>query len=140
MNKSNLIYFIFISCLITLFALYNSIIYTTNYNHKLSKKAIVGQKIWQQKNCFNCHQVYGLGGYLGPDLTNIYSNPNKGEKYIEAMLNSGVKSMPKYEFNKAEKDALISFLREIDKTGYFPDFNSKIQPNGWVEIKLKNEK
>ena len=30
-----------------------------------------GQQIYQQSNCMACHQFYGLGGYMGPDLTNV---------------------------------------------------------------------
>jgi len=43
-----------------------------------SEKALQGQQLWQQNNCFSCHQIYGLGGYLGPDLTNVYSQRGKG--------------------------------------------------------------
>ena len=62
--------------LISVFALYNFNIYTSKSNYgsiHLSKKAIEGENIWLQKNCNSCHQLYGLGGYLGPDLTNIFS-------------------------------------------------------------------
>jgi nitric oxide reductase subunit C len=47
--------------------------------------------------------------------------------------------MPKFKFNGTEKEALIQFLKEVDKTGYYPNTNTKIQPNGWVLIKYKNE-
>ena len=55
------------------------------------------------------------------------------------MLNSGVKSMPKFKFNGTEKEALIQFLKEVDQTGYYPNTNTEIQPNGWVVIKYKHE-
>ena len=55
------------------------------------------------------------------------------------MLNSGVKSMPKFHFNKFEKEVLIQFLKEVDQTGYYPNANSVIETNGWVSIKYKNE-
>ena len=44
-----------------------------------SEKAVSGRIVWQKYNCQSCHQLYGLGRYLGPDLTNVVSNPKKGE-------------------------------------------------------------
>jgi len=84
--------------------------------------------------------VYGLGGYLGQDLTNIYSSPNKGGSYIKAFLNSGVKSMPKFNFSEEEKEAIVSYLKHIDSTGYFPNYEASLHKTGWVELKYKNEK
>lgn len=132
-----------IGLLITTFCFYNYLIYTSKENGepiKLSKKALVGQKIWQDKNCWSCHQTYGLGGYLGPDLTNIYSNKNKGPNYIKAFLNSGVKSMPKFNFTEQEKEAIIAYLKTINSTGYYPNYDAALKVNGWVELKYKNEK
>ena len=99
-----------------------------------------GQKLWQRHNCFSCHQLYGLGGYLGPDLTNVYSEKGKGKDYIKSFLNSGVKTMPRFNFSEKEKAAIVSFLKEVDATGYYPNYNSAIQYNGWVEIDTKSEK
>lgn len=132
-----------ISSLAMFFCFYNYLIYTSKEKEtpiKLSKKALSGQKLWQDNNCWSCHQIYGLGGYLGPDLTNIYSNSNKGPNYIEAFLNSGVKSMPKFNFTKEEKKAIVAYLKTIDSTGYYPNHDAMIRANGWVELKYKNEK
>lgn len=133
---------LFLLLLISLFSIYNFTIYTSKTDYgtiHLSKKAIQGENIWLKNNCNSCHQLYGLGGYLGPDLTNVYSNKNKNTYYLKAMLNSGVKSMPKFKFNNTEKEALIQFLKEVDQTGYYPNTNTEIKPNGWVSIKNKNE-
>jgi len=48
--------------------------------------------------------------------------------------------MPKFNFTNEEKYALLMFLKEVDKTGYYPNHNSNTEPNGWVEITNKNEK
>lgn len=131
-------YLLFLSLLISLFFAYNFIIYTSKEDYgtiHLSKKAIQGETIWLKKNCNSCHQFYGLGGYLGPDLTNVYSK--RDEANIKAMLNSGVNTMPKFSFNETEKDALIQFLKEVDQTGYYPNKEAAIEPNGWVKIKDK---
>ena len=131
-----------ISILLVVFCGYNLLIYTSNNNDatvKLSVEAVLGQQLWQENNCWSCHQVYGLGGYLGPDLTNVFSAPNKGANYIKAFLNSGVKSMPKFNFLESEKDAIVTYLKYIDSTGYYPNFDADFKVNGWVELKYKNE-
>ncbi len=129
-----------ISFLLTLFVVFNGFIYTSNENEnpiKLTGHALQGQRLWQENNCWSCHQIYGLGGYLGPDLTNVYSAKNKGPEYIKAFLNSGVKTMPKFNFSETEKEALVAYLKLLDSTGYFPNYNAKFKPNGWVELDYK---
>ncbi len=131
-------YLLFLSLLISLFLAYNFIIYTSKEDYgtiHFSKKAIQGETIWLENNCNSCHQFYGLGGYLGPDLTNIYSK--RDEAIIKTMLTSGVNAMPKFSFNEDEKEALIQFLKEVDLTGYYPNKKVSIEYNGWVEIKNK---
>ncbi len=139
-KKANIL---IISVLITLFSVYNIFIYTSQNCKqpiKLSIKASIGQQLWQDNNCWSCHQIYGLGGYLGPDLTNIYSTPNKGGNYIKAFLNSGIKSMPKFNFSDKEKEAIVSYLKYIDSTGYYPNYDARFEFTGWVDLKNKNEK
>lgn len=133
-------YLFFLLFLVSVFTLYNFNIYTSESNYgsvHLSKKAMEGENIWLQNNCNSCHQLYGLGGYLGPDLTNVYSTNGKGETYIKAMLNSGIKSMPKFNFNDSDIDKIIQFLKEVDQTGYYPNLDAQFQKNGWVDIKYK---
>lgn len=128
--------------LVTMFIIYNVVVYTqgtSNTTPKMSGLAIKGEVLYQENNCTACHQFYGLGGYLGPDLTNIISNKKKGPAYAKAFLNSGVKAMPKFDFTDDEQDALIQFLTEIDKTGYFPIVNAEANVDGWVDMKYKNQ-
>jgi len=87
--------------LLTIFAIYNIILYTSGASQndkKLSKKALNGQELWQEHNCTACHQFYGLGGYLGPDLTNVFSDSLKTQNDLKNIINSGILSMPKYNF------------------------------------------
>lgn len=124
--------------LITFFGVYNYWVYSNSQplsKPGLTPLALEGQQLWQNNNCNSCHQFYGLGGYLGPDLTNVYST--KGEAYIHAILNSGISTMPQFNFNDEDKQKIIAFLKEVDNTGYYPDKNSIIHKNGWVEIKEK---
>lgn len=133
-------YLFILLVLITAFTLYNFNIYTSKANYttiRLTEKAIEGENIWLQNNCSSCHQMYGLGGYLGPDLTNVYSADGKGESYIKSMLNSGIKSMPVFNFTDDEKDKIVQFFKEVDQTGYYPDVEAKMSNDGWVTIKNK---
>lgn len=131
---------IVIISLVSFFALYNYFVYTQTSiepTRLLSNLALKGEGLYQKNNCTACHQFYGLGGYLGPDLTNVISSPDKGEAYVKAFLNSGIKSMPKFNFNEEEKNAIVQFLREVDETGFYPNYQSKMKTNGWVDINYK---
>ncbi len=142
MNKTTRRNFIVITGLVSIVSIYNYFIYTSEERLNpviLTPIAMEGQALWQQNNCWSCHQIYGLGGYLGPDLTNVYSNPGKGANYIKAFLNSGVKAMPKFNFSDHQKDALVAYLQQVDSTGYYPITNGDIQANGWVKLKYKHE-
>lgn len=74
-----------------------------------------GKMLWQEKNCVACHQVFGLGGYLGPDLTNVYSL--KGPVYIKAFIANGTSVMPNFGFSEAEMEDLIAYMKMLDASG-----------------------
>ncbi len=101
------------------------------------KKASNGRIVWQKYNCQSCHQLYGLGGYLGPDLTNIFSNPLKGEIVIRALIKTGVKQMPACNINDEDLSSLIEFLKSTDESGKSDPRNFKITTTGMIE---QNEK
>jgi len=135
-------YFIVLAALMAIFAFYNYVVYNTDGYvavEKLSPVAVKGQQLFQSNRCWSCHQLYGLGGYLGPDLTNIYSTDGKGPTYIKAFLNSGVKSMPQFHFTEEEKNALVEYLKHVDHTGIYPNYDAEIEATGWVKIKYRNE-
>lgn len=86
-----------------------------NNTSPLTKEVRQGWDLWQNKNCQACHQLYGLGGYMGPDLTNAVSTIGKGT--IEALLKSGTSRMPDFHLKQEEIDRIYSFLEWVDKTG-----------------------
>lgn len=136
-------YLYVIVILLATFGLYNYVVYNTEgyiAAEKLSPQAVKGQQLFQSNRCWSCHQLYGLGGYLGPDLTNVYSDEKKGPLYIKAFLNSGVKSMPQFNFDEEEKDAIVEYLKQVDETGIYPNYDAEIEATGWVKIKYRNEK
>jgi nitric oxide reductase subunit C len=77
-------------------------------------EAEAGQQLWQEKNCQSCHQLYGLGGYLGPDLTNVAA---KGRPYMRVFIRNGTARMPDFHLNAAEVDQLLAFLSWVDASG-----------------------
>ncbi len=55
-------------------------------------------------------------------------------------MNSGVKSMPVFDFTENEKNAIVAYLQFIDSTGYYPNYDASIEATGWVKLKYKHEK
>lgn len=77
-----------------------------------------GKILWQKYNCQSCHQLYGLGGYLGPDLTNCYSAPHKGPGYMDAILQYGTGIMPDFKLTPSERSKIIEYLKYVDNSGH----------------------
>jgi nitric oxide reductase subunit C len=96
-------------------------------------KAANGKLVWQKYNCQSCHQLYGLGGYLGPDLTNCIAQEGKGELYVKAMIEVGTKQMPAFKLSDQEVTSLMAFLYSINKTGNSDPKSYTIFNNGMIE-------
>ena len=108
--------------LCSLFLLYSIYIYlgplrNTKAQEHPKDKIAEGRLVWQKYNCQACHQLYGLGGYLGPDLTNLTGQPKKDLNYIKGMISSGAKQMPAYHLSDNELNNLYTFLDAVNKTG-----------------------
>ena len=91
----------------------------------------IGKLVWQKYNCNSCHQLYGLGGYLGPDLTNVYSSRSK--EYIKSFLINGTATMPKFNVNEYEINSLIQYFRSIDNSGKSDPRIFRIKTDGTIE-------
>lgn len=104
------------------FVFYSAYVYTTGTDAShvppMSGQARHGQALFQEKNCIACHQFYGLGGYMGPDLTNVVSNYSPA--YARAFLVAGTARMPNFDFSEDEVDALVAYLEFVDSTGTYP--------------------
>ena len=81
-----------------------------------SPLAAAGKDLFQKHNCGSCHQVYGLGGYLGTDLTTAYSDPKRGPAYMKALLQAGGGRMPDFRLKEEEINALMAYFQYIDTT------------------------
>lgn len=121
----------------TLFIAYSVNIYFSSADNEitLSPEAGKGKQLFQDYNCGACHQLYGLGGYMGPDLTNVISNPYKGEAYATAFIKSGTVKMPNFNLNDYQISCLVEYLKQIDKTGHSPVRNFEVYPWGDVDYK-----
>jgi hypothetical protein len=82
----------------------------------MNEQAARGKRLYQEHNCTACHQIYGLGGYLGPELTTVMSDPARGEAYARAILTSGTQRMPDFKLSQGETDQLLAFLKYVDTT------------------------
>lgn len=86
----------------------------TQFDNELASN---GRLIWQKYNCQSCHQLFGLGGYLGPDLTNIISKYNNSDIYIKSLVKAGVKQMPSFTISDKDMESLIEFLKIANASG-----------------------
>lgn len=100
-------------------------------NYTVSSEALRGKVIWQKYNCNACHQIYGLGGFLGPDITNVSSLRN--ESYIKIFLQNGTDRMPNFHLTDQEIQELVAYLNSIDKTGNSDPRTFILKYNGTIE-------
>ena len=121
-----------IMCLTGPFLYYSFTLYSSLpvQNSTLNKEVLNGKIIWQQYNCNSCHQVYGLGGYLGPDITNAYSK--KGPGYITAFLKSGTETMPDFHLQEKQINDLLAYLKNIDQSGKADPRTFTIKKDGTI--------
>lgn len=84
----------------------------------MSDEAREGKRAWERRNCSACHQIYGMGGYLGPDLTNVWSR--RGSNHVARVLTEGWQDMPNLNLAEREIERLMDYLEFLDTTGTFP--------------------
>lgn len=128
---------IYLSLIIS-FTFYSFSIYTwsSRPNHRLNTSlAQQGKFVFQENNCIACHQLYGLGGYIGPDLTNTYSA--KGKEYMKVVITYGMGNMPKLNLTELEINALVEFLKSVDSSGISPYKHVTFNYDGTVKQCLK---
>lgn len=92
-----------------------------------------GYAVFQAKNCIACHQLYGLGGYMGPDLTNVVSGPAKGADYARGFIEFGTARMPDFNLSPAEVDNLIHLFEYTAASGPYPPRAPKLNWYGTVD-------
>ncbi len=81
----------------------------------LSGQASAGRDVWHRHNCQSCHQIYGFGGFLGPDLTNATERLTRAR--VDTVLTIGAGQMPAFDLSDADRRAIEAFLAEVHETG-----------------------
>ena len=92
-----------------------------------------GQQLFRENNCWACHQIYGLGGYMGPDLTNIVINPDLGPDYARLFIEEGTDRMPNFELNIQEVDDIVAYLEHVGAAGNYNPKKGKVTWYGTVK-------
>ncbi|MFQ5564781.1 MAG: c-type cytochrome [Paracoccaceae bacterium] len=77
-----------------------------------------GAEVWRSENCIACHAIYGLGGHIGPDLTNTVSR--LGPDGVATKVAGGGRAMPAIVLDEEAAASLIAWLSYIDATGVYP--------------------
>jgi nitric oxide reductase subunit C len=81
----------------------------------LDQQALVGRRVWHERGCQTCHQLYGFGGFLGPDLTN--ASPRLAPDRLRTVLTVGSGAMPAFGLSEEEIAGVAAFLAAVDRTG-----------------------
>ena len=89
---------------------------TQDAGPRLSEQEWRGLDLWREHNCQACHQIYGFGGFLGPDLTNMVGEDTPDDAYW-GVLSSGLNRMPALHLDGDDKKALMAYLRAVNRTG-----------------------
>ncbi|MCB0769583.1 MAG: cytochrome c [Flavobacteriales bacterium] len=121
--------------LIGLFLLQTGLTYTVSTEaptpaSELNASAQRGEALYRKFNCTACHQFYGLGGYMGPDLTNVTTVQGKGPEYARAFILHGSGRMPMLGASEEQADDLVAFLKAVAATGTYPIRNLDLTPWG----------
>jgi nitric oxide reductase subunit C len=122
-------------CLCAGFIIYTYKLWTQEEKPSFVSPQLVaeGKLVWQKHNCQSCHQFYGLGGYLGPDLTNEFERWDNNAQVIEAFIRSGNNRMPSYNLTQDEMKALLGFLEAMNTTGNADPRHFAIRKDGMIE-------
>ncbi len=102
-----------LACLVAAFGVQTTLVYTDTRQDPLSEEALRGRSLWHDNACQVCHQVYGQGGFLGPDLTNAASRI-EGSR-LESLLTVGSGQMPVFDFTPEQITDMAAYLEALDR-------------------------
>lgn len=83
-----------------------------------SDSAREGSRVWARYGCATCHSLVGLGGHVGPDLTN-YGRP-ESHAVVRTTVASGRIAMPSFSLSEQELDHLVAYLATVSRSATFP--------------------
>jgi nitric oxide reductase subunit C len=108
------------AALVACFAIQGALVYLDQPSStRLGGPALDGARAWQRHNCNVCHQVYGWGGFLGPDLTNVAGRLGEGglRARMARVTAEGSGQMPPIPLEDGVVDALVAWFVALDRTG-----------------------
>lgn len=81
-----------------------------------------GKALWEENNCIGCHTLLGEGAYFAPELGNVYTRFGNSTEAIKIFIKSrpvegvpGRRSMPQFNLNEEELEALAQFLKYVSE-------------------------
>ena len=102
-----------------------------DHRENITEQVAHGKLLWEENNCVGCHTLLGEGAYFAPELGNVYQRYGKSKEAIIAYIKSrpkegikGRRSMPLFDLNDEELDALAEFLKwtsEINTENWPPN-------------------
>ena len=104
---------ILLTVLVASFVVQTGLVYTDDVDLKLSDEAVEGRRLYHDYACQVCHQLWGQGGFLGPDLTNAAGRVD--ETRLASLLTVGSGQMPAFRFTDLQIARMSAFLRELDR-------------------------
>ncbi len=102
-----------LACLVAAFGVQTTLVYTDERQDPLSEAALRGRTLWHENACQVCHQLYGQGGFLGPDLTNAASRMDASR--LASFLTVGSGQMPPFHFTDEQITDLSAYLEALDR-------------------------
>lgn len=104
---------VLLGVLVATFAVQTGLVYSDDIDLHLSDQAVEGRKLFHDGSCQVCHQLWGQGGFLGPDLTNAASRVD--ETRLASLMTVGSGQMPAFDYTPEQVAQLRAFLEEIDR-------------------------
>jgi nitric oxide reductase subunit C len=104
-----------LTVLVACFGVQTALVYTDERVEGLSEAAVRGRRLWHDHGCQVCHQIYGQGGFLGPDVTNAHGLVDSVR--LRSLLTVGSGQMPAFQFDDTQIADLRAFLRALDQPG-----------------------
>jgi nitric oxide reductase subunit C len=82
----------------------------------ITEQVAAGKKVWQGRNCNDCHTILGIGGYFAPDLTKVADV--RDDDWLDTFLTDPqiVKpgtTMPNQHLLANEAGDLVAFLNWV---------------------------
>lgn len=99
--------------LVAAFVVQTVLVYSDQRQEPLSADALAGRELWHANACQVCHQIYGQGGFLGPDLTNASSRVDDAR--LARLLKEGSGQMPVFGFTDEQVAHVAAYLKALDR-------------------------